>query len=75
MKENEVIVYVEGKSDILAMEALLSPLLAEIRQKGIGIKFFEAPGGDRKKAVLTKVPITNMLLKNVYNVSDHLLIF
>jgi len=68
MKIDEVIIYVEGRSDILAMETLLYPLLAEIQQKGIRIQFFEAPGGDRKKSLLAKVPIKAVdILRNKRN--------
>ncbi len=52
----EVIVYVEGASDKLAMEALLQPLLELKQQNGISIKFAEAPPGDKKESVLMRVP-------------------
>lgn len=52
----KVIVYVEGPSDKAAMYALLDSLLEQKRQEGISIEFFESPAGDRKAAVLTKVP-------------------
>lgn len=52
----EVIVYVEGASDKLGMEALLKPLLELKQQQGIGIKFAEAPPGDKKESVLMRVP-------------------
>ena len=58
MKAAEVIVYVEGPSDKLAMEALLEPLLKQKRQAGVIIKFFEAPKGDKKESILMKVPRT-----------------
>jgi hypothetical protein len=66
----KVIVYVEGASDKLGMEALLRPLLQEKRQAGVEIGFFETPNGDRKFAVLTKVPIraANILLNDPYAV-------
>jgi len=51
-----VCIYVEGPSDKAAMEALLRPLIERKRQEGIAINFFEAPEGDRKTSVLTKVP-------------------
>ena len=47
MRVGEVIVYVEGRSDRLAMEVLLKPLLQQKIQKGVAIRFFEAPKGDR----------------------------
>lgn len=53
---SRVIVYVEGPSDKAAMEALLEPLLKERRQQGVAIDFLAAPGGDRKKSLLLKVP-------------------
>lgn len=56
MKAGEVIVYVEGPSDKLAMEALLDSLLQQRRREGLVIRFFEAPKGDKKVSVLTKVP-------------------
>ncbi len=52
-----VVVYVEGRSDKDAMKALLSPLLERKRKEGVAIGFFEFPDGDRKKALLTKVPV------------------
>lgn len=38
------------------MEALLAPLLGELRQCGVGVNFFTEESGDRKKALLLKVP-------------------
>lgn len=52
----KVLVYVEGTSDKAAMTALLSPLLEKKRLEGISIDFFDAPEGDKKVSVLTKVP-------------------
>jgi Domain of unknown function (DUF4276) len=52
----QIVVYVEGPSDKAAMEALLAPLLERLRRGGIAVDFFDAPSGDRKKAVLQKVP-------------------
>lgn len=49
-------IYVEGPSDQAAMEALLAPLLDRLRSRGVAVHFFDAPSGDRKKAVLLKVP-------------------
>ena len=61
-----VFVYVEGPSDKAAMNTLLEPLLALKRQQGIGIEFFPAPEGDKKRSVLTKVPkkAVNIILNN-----------
>jgi hypothetical protein len=53
----EVIVYVEGPSDKAAMYALLDPLIEEKGREGVRIDFFEAPPGDRKASVLTRVPL------------------
>jgi phenylpyruvate tautomerase PptA (4-oxalocrotonate tautomerase family) len=52
------IIYVEGPSDRLAMERLLRHLIETKRQAGVDIQFFEVPsrGGDRKAALLTKIP-------------------
>lgn len=49
-------VYVEGPSDKAAMEALLAPLLDRLRHQGVAVNFYDAPSGDRKKAVLLKIP-------------------
>ena len=53
----KIIVYVEGPSDKLAMETLLSDLIAQKREQGIDITFHEAPSGDRKNRLLNAVPI------------------
>lgn len=52
----KVMVYVEGPSDKAAMRQLLGPLLEQKKTQGIAIDFFEAPMGDKKESVLTKVP-------------------
>ena len=57
MKASEVLIYVEGRSDKNAMEALLRTLLQQKLQEGIAINFIESPEGDKKKSVLTKVPL------------------
>lgn len=61
-----VIAYVEGKSDCLALEALLADLLAAKRQQGVNISFYPAPPeGDRKTVLLTKVPLRALnILRN-----------
>lgn len=51
-----VLVYVEGPSDKASMQALLGPIIDQKKQKGIAINFFDAPAGDKKESVLTKVP-------------------
>ena len=56
MKAGEVIVYVEGPSDKSAMESLLECLIQRKQREGVVIKFLEAPRGDKKVSVLTKVP-------------------
>lgn len=53
----KVIVYVEGPSDKRAMEELLRRLLEQKSEQGVQISFFEAPKGDKKVSVLTRVPI------------------
>lgn len=65
-----VIVYVEGPSDKLGMEALLRPLVDASRQRGVDIQFFESPKGDRKVSVLTRVPIraANIVLNDPQSV-------
>lgn len=59
-----VLVYVEGPSDKLGLEALLAPLIEQKRQQGIGIEFFPSPKGDKKVSLLRKVPrkAANILL-------------
>lgn len=66
MRAGEVIVYVEGPSDRLAMEALLQPLIQQKQQDGVIIKFFPAPLGHNKESVITKVPRTavNVICNN-----------
>lgn len=61
-----LIVYVEGRSDKLAMEALLAPLIEEKNHKGISIQFFESPSGDKKDSIITKVPLraVNIILND-----------
>jgi len=61
-----VIVYVEGASDKKAMEVLLDNLIEEKREQGIAIHFVEAPPGDKKQVMLSKIPIkaANILLNN-----------
>ena len=51
-----VVVYVEGPSDKLAMETLLTPLIVRKRNQGIRIEFFEVTRGNRKKTLVTQVP-------------------
>ena len=51
-----VLVYVEGPSDKAALEALLAPLLRDLSQRGVAVNIFGETSGDRKKAVLLKVP-------------------
>ena len=59
-----VIVYAEGRSDKLAMEALLQPLIQAKQEQGVSIEFFETAEGDRKQTLLAKIPIraANILL-------------
>ncbi|MEO5931754.1 MAG: DUF4276 family protein [Candidatus Kapaibacterium sp.] len=61
-----VVVYVEGPADEAVMRTLLRPLLERKAQLGIAIDFFEAPSGNKKASVLTKVPVAavNILRNN-----------
>lgn len=61
-----IIVYVEGRSDKLALEALLRPLIERKSDEGISIQFFEAPSGDKKESILFKVPLraVNIILND-----------
>jgi len=52
-----VYIYVEGRSDKEAMEALLAPLLAQKSDAGIYIDFLPVVSGDRKATLLTKIPL------------------
>lgn len=62
---SRVIVYVEGPSDRLALARLLEPLLDDLRGRGTSVEFFEAPEGDRKESVLTRVPVRSVnILRN-----------
>lgn len=58
----KLIVYVEGPSDKLAMEALLRPLIEQKARQGISIEFYEAPPGDKKESVMRKVPKRAVLI-------------
>ena len=60
----KALIYVEGPSDKAAMETLLRPLIREKEEKGVQIRFIEAPRGDKKESVLLKVPkkAANILL-------------
>lgn len=67
----KVLIYVEGPSDKLAMEALFSSLINKKYQQGISIEFFpvkgsdNSRGGDAKKDLLTKTPTTAInILRN-----------
>jgi Domain of unknown function (DUF4276) len=51
-----ILVYIEGPSDRLALEALLAPLLSRLRDVGTAVDFFDIAQGDRKKNLLLKVP-------------------
>jgi hypothetical protein len=53
----KIIVYVEGPSDKLSMQALLRPLIEHKLTLGIMIDFFDSPAGDKKKSVVSKVPV------------------
>jgi hypothetical protein len=59
----KVIVYVEGLSDKLAMQALLDGLLARLQQAGVAVQFVES---QNKEHLLLKTPIkaANILLND-----------
>jgi hypothetical protein len=52
----EVLVYVEGRSDMEAMNQLLKPLLERKTAEGVAIRFLEPATGDRKKQLLLAIP-------------------
>lgn len=52
-----VIVYVEGASDVSAMESLLRDIVEQKLEEGVAIKFVQTPAGDRKASLLTKAPV------------------
>ena len=58
----KVVVYVEGKSDVLAMQALLHELIEAKKRDGVLITFHEIAIGDRKKSLLIRAP------KNAVNI-------
>ncbi len=64
-----IVVYVEGPSDQTAMNTLLRPLLNQKRQEGVVIEFVQSPEGDKKKILLTKIPIraANTILNDPYS--------
>ena len=57
-----VVIYVEGASDVEAMQKLLEPLIVKKQQKGIAINFYSVKGnnndrgGDAKRDLLIKTP-------------------
>lgn len=51
-----VVVYVEGDSDRLALEALLTAESERLAAVGVAIRLISAPPGDAKKFVLLEVP-------------------
>lgn len=65
-----VLIYVEGRSDILALNELLGPLLRQKREEGIAIDIHEVPDHENlahnKRALLTRIPLKaiNMLRNN-----------
>lgn len=52
----KLVVYVEGASDVASMRSLFADLIASKREEGIGIEFAQAPPGDKKITISTKVP-------------------
>lgn len=61
-----VIVYVEGRSDIYALQTLLRNLIEAKNRQGVSINFFEAQQGDKKISLLNKTPkrAVNILLND-----------
>lgn len=53
----KIVVYVEGPGDVACLETLLRPLLSKFTDRGTLLTFVPAPRGDRKKELLTNVPI------------------
>ncbi len=51
-----VIVYVDGPSDVAAMNELFRSLIEAKQQAGVQITFTFIPKGDGKKAILLQVP-------------------
>lgn len=49
-------VYLEGRSDVLALEALLKPLIDRQQEQGVSIDFYETLPGHRKESLLLKLP-------------------
>jgi len=64
---NEVIVFVEGPSDRLAMEELLADLLTRLQTAGVAVKFIPTEG---KKRLMLQTPVkaANILGYNPYAV-------
>lgn len=60
----EVIIYVEGPSDVSAMNELLKGLIVRKQKEEVHIGFFEAPPGDKKSSIIRQVPkrAVNILL-------------
>jgi phenylpyruvate tautomerase PptA (4-oxalocrotonate tautomerase family) len=52
----DAIIYVEGRSDKLAMEALFKPLIERKLEEQVSIRFYEGPPGSKKATLVTKVP-------------------
>lgn len=55
MRAGQVIVYVEGPSDKMAMESLLEPILDRAKQKGTFIRFFPLNTDFRKGLTVIKI--------------------
>ena len=61
-----VIVYVEGPSDQLAMQELLVDLLSQLEEKGMIVKFI--PSGNKKNLMLkTPTKAANILLNQPHS--------
>lgn len=65
--------FVEGPSDATGLRVLRAPLLRQKAAEGIAVDFFPAVSGDRKRYLVTQLPIkaVNILVNNL---DDHVAI-
>ncbi|VXD19332.1 conserved hypothetical protein [Planktothrix serta PCC 8927] len=64
----KVIVYVEGKSDKLAMESLLKDLIDNQEIQGIKIEFFAAKGSDNQRGGNAKKELLEVIPKKAISI-------
>lgn len=64
----KVIVYVEGKSDKLAMESLLKDLIENQETQGITIQFFAAKGSDNQRGGNAKKELLEVIPKKAISI-------